>query len=119
MATNKTIIFHNPRCSKSRAALNYLEEQHCDIEVVDYLHGVTEAKLTEVIQELGIKPEELIRKNEAIFKEKYANKNFSDAEWIKIMVENPILIERPIVIQDGKAVIGRPTQRVIDLVKHQ
>ena len=117
MEANKTIIFHNTRCSKSREALDYLEGQQCEIEVVDYLKGVPEEKLREVINLIGIKPEELIRKGEAIFKENYSGKTFTDDEWIQLMVKHPVLIERPIVIQDGKAVIGRPVQKVIELVK--
>ncbi len=117
MAANKTIIFHNTRCSKSREALNYLEDQHCEIEVVDYLKGISEEKLREVIDLIGIQPEELIRKGETIFKENYKDKSFTDDEWIQLMVKHPVLIERPIVIQDGKAVIGRPVQKVIELVK--
>jgi len=117
MATDKTIILHNSRCSKSREALHYLEGQHCDIEVVDYLNTITVEKLREVIGMLGIKPEELLRKKEPLFIESYKDKTFSDEEWIKIMAENPKLIERPIVIKDNKAVIGRPVERVIELVK--
>lgn len=118
METNKTIIFHNPRCSKSRTAMGILEDQHCDIEVVDYLHEITSEKLKETIKLLGIKPEELIRKKEQIFVEKYRGQTHTDDEWIQIMVEHPILIERPIIIQDGKAIIGRESQKVINLIQH-
>lgn len=117
MEANKTIIFHNTRCSKSRDAMNYLEGQNCEIEVIDYLKGISKEQLTEVINLIGIKPEELVRKNESIFKENYKEQSFTDDEWIDLMVKHPVLIERPIVIQNGKAVIGRPIQRVIDLVK--
>lgn len=117
MEANKTIIFHNARCSKSREAKDYLEGQQCEFEVIDYLKGISKEQLSEVIDMIGIKPEELVRKNESIFKENYKGKNFSDDEWIDLMVKHPILIERPIVIQNGKAVIGRPFQKVIDLVK--
>ncbi len=117
MAADKMIILHNPRCSKSREALHYLEEQHCEIEVIDYLNTITVEKLREVIGMLGIKPEELLRKKEPLFIENYKGKTFSDEEWIKIMAENPKLIERPIIIKDNKAIIGRPVERVIELVK--
>ena len=117
MAT-KTIIFHNNRCSKSRCALDYLKEQHIDFEVFDYLHETTAEKLRETIQMLGIKPEELVRKGESIYIENYKGKPLTDEQWIAAMVEHPILIERPIVIQGNKAVIGRPIEKVIDLIEH-
>lgn len=116
METKKTIIFHNTRCSKSRCALGYLDEVHEDYEIIDYQKGISKNQLEEVIAMLGIRPEELVRKGEAIFKENYKGKTFSDAAWIDIMVEHPILIERPIVIKDGKAVIGRPMERVVELI---
>lgn len=116
MATDKTIIFHNARCSKSREAMNYLEDQHCEIEVIDYLKGISKAQLQDVINMIGIKPEELVRKGETIFKENYKGQTFTDDEWIDLMVKHPVLIERPIVIQNGKAVIGRPVQKVVELV---
>src|SRR5690554_3479565 len=119
MEANKTIIFHNTRCSKSRETLGFLEDQQCEIEVVDYLKGISEEKLREVIGLIGIQPEELVRKKEAVFKENYSDKTFTYDEWIQLMVKHPVLIERPIVIQNGKAVIGRPVQKVIELVKKQ
>lgn len=116
MGTNKTIIFHNNRCSKSRCALDFLNEQHIEYEVFNYLDGIAKEKLQEVIQMLGIKPEELVRKVEQIYKDNYKGKMLTDDEWIDAMVQHPVLIERPIVINGDKAVIGRPIERVIDLV---
>lgn len=117
MATDKTIIFHNARCSKSREAMNYLKDQHSEIEVIDYLKGVSKTQLQDVINMIGVKPEELVRKGETIFKENYKGQTFTDDEWIDLMVKHPVLIERPIVIKNGKAVIGRPIQKVVDLVE--
>lgn len=117
METNKTIIFHNTRCSKSRCALEVLEEHHENFEIIDYTKGITKDQLVEVIRLLKIHPEELIRKNESTFKENYKDKAFTNDEWIDIMVEHPILIERPIVIKNGKAVIGRPVEKVIELIE--
>ncbi|MDP3312352.1 arsenate reductase (glutaredoxin) [Lutibacter sp.] len=104
-------IYHNPRCSKSREGLAILEESNTQFEVVLYLDQLlTKAELTEIIQLLGISPIELIRKNESLWKENYKAKNLTDMELIKVMIENPKLIERPIVINNGKAVIGRPPE---------
>lgn len=113
-------IYHNNRCSKSRCALDLLNQSGEEFEIVDYLQNPpSEAELTELLHKLNLKPEQVIRKGETIFKEKFAGKTFTDAEWIKIMVENPILIERPIVVKDDKAVIGRPTESVEDLLKNK
>lgn len=73
-------------------------------------------ELEAIIELLGIPAEELIRKNEKIFKEEFRGKEFSEKQWIEIMVEHPILIERPIIMTDGKAVIGRPPEKVLDLI---
>lgn len=111
-------IYHNNRCSKSRAAYQLLEENHAEFEVQEYLKEVpTKKELQDILSMLKMKPLDLIRRTETIFKEKYSGKDFTDAEWIDIMIENPILIERPIVIKDGKAAIGRPIENIIDLLK--
>jgi arsenate reductase (glutaredoxin) len=112
-----TTIFHNSRCGKSRETLKLLQQKTVDIEIVEYLKTPpTEAQLTEIVKKLKIKPEQLIRKGEEVFKEKFTGMSYSDQEWIKIMVENPILIERPIVIKGDKAVIGRPPENVLSIV---
>ena len=110
-------IYHNPRCSKSRQTLELLQKNtHEKIEIVEYLNHIpTEKELTEIIKLLKIKPEELIRKGEDVYKEKFKGKTLKDSEWIKAMVENPKLIERPIVISEKKAIIGRPPEKVLDL----
>ena len=110
-------IYHNPRCTKSRETLQLIQDAGKKVEIIEYLNNPpTPEELKKVIGLLGIKPANLLRKGEAIFKENYKGKNFSDDEWINIMIENPKLIERPIVIEDGKAVIGRPPERVLELM---
>lgn len=113
----KTIIYHNPRCSKSREALCMLEEQGENVKIVKYLDDVPSIKqLEDLIKMLGIKPIQLVRINEAIWKENYKGKELSDAEVIQAMHENPRLIERPIVVKDGKASIGRPPSLILDIL---
>lgn len=109
-------IFHNPRCGKSRDALSYLYSKGLKPEIVFYLQNPPSfSELRDVIRKLNIKPAELIRIKEKVFISNFKGKNFSDDEWIKIMVENPILIERPVIITGEKAVIGRPKERIEDL----
>lgn len=117
MTATKTIIFHNPRCSKSREALELLNQNNCSVEIVEYLkNNPTKEELQKIIQQLGIEPFQLIRKSEEIFKEKYKSLKSEEVDWIQAMVEHPNLIERPIVIQNDKAVIGRPPSLVLDLI---
>lgn len=111
-------IYHNNMCSKSRSTLNLLQEGQEEIKIQEYLKQVpSKAELKEILSMLKMKPLDLIRKNEAIFKENYKDKNLSDEEWIDIMLANPVLIERPIVVKDGKATIGRPIEKIIELLK--
>lgn len=106
-------IYHNPRCSKSRQGLAILEASGADFEVVKYLdHPPTFQELTEILGLLGITPIDLVRKNEAIWKEHFKGKELSYDEIITAMIENPKLIERPIVINNGRAVIGRPPEDI-------
>lgn len=110
-------IYHNTRCSKSRHALELLHKLGQEVEVVEYLNTPpTAAQLKEVLQKLDMRPEDLIRKGEALYKEKYKGKTLSDAEWIQVMTENPVLIERPIVLKGDKAVLGRPLEKVLELL---
>lgn len=111
-------IFHNPRCSKSRATMALLEENNVTPDIVEYLKTPpTEAELDEILTLLNIEPRDLMRKNEAEYKEAgLDNPDLDRAALIKGMVENPKVIERPIVIMDGKAVIGRPPENVLELL---
>jgi arsenate reductase len=106
-------VYHNPRCSKSRLALQYLDSKNETYDVVEYLKELPSvSELKEVVQMLGIKPVELIRKNEVDYKENYKGKELSDDEWIDAMIKFPKLIERPIVIKNKKAVVARPTELI-------
>lgn len=106
-------IHHNPRCSKSRQGLGILEESGRDFEVIKYLDNPLSKKdLTILIKRLEIAPSDLVRTNEAIWKEKYKGKQLTDDELIAAMVKYPKLIERPIIVSDKGAVIGRPPEQI-------
>jgi arsenate reductase len=110
-------IYHNPRCSKSREALNILENETTDFKVIKYLDEELNAKeLAEIIKLLRIKPIELVRKNESLWKDSFKNSTFTDKELIDVMIKNPKLIERPIVINGNKAVVGRPPKKILDII---
>ena len=110
-------IYHNTHCSKSRCALDIIRKHGGNPEIVEYLKNPpTKAALTELIRMLDMKPFDLIRKNETIFKEKYKDKVLTDDQWIDAMAEHPILIERPVIIKDGKAIIARPAEKVLDFL---
>ncbi len=110
-------IWHNPRCSKSRNAVTLLEEKGIEAEVVKYLDTPpSKEELKEVLKMLGISARELMRTKEAIYKELNLKEETDEDKLIDAMVENPKLIERPIVIKDGKAAIGRPIENIIDLL---
>ena len=110
-------IYHNPRCSKGRQTLKLINDAKKDVEIVEYLKSPpTFQELKSVIEMLGISPEQLLRKSETVFKEEFKGKSFSDDEWINIMVEYPKLIERPIVVEGDRAVLGRPPENVLNLI---
>ncbi len=111
------IIYHNSRCKKSRAGLQFLSDKSSDFQVKEYLKddAFTIENLQHTLNLLGKKPMEMIRKQEAVFKKEIKGKEFSDDELIKFMVDNPKLINRPIIIKDDKAVWGDPVQNINDL----
>ena len=113
----KVIIWHNPRCSKSRDSFKLLEEKGIDAEVVKYLENIPSVEeLKEILVMLDISPRELMRTKEAIYKELNLNDESSEEKLIDAMLQNPKLIERPIVIKGNKAVIGRPIEKVVELL---
>lgn len=106
-------IYHNPRCKKSREGLAIIEASGQDFEIVKYLDDpLTACALADIISKLDIAPMDLVRKNEAIWKSDYKGKHLSDAQIIDAMVQHPKLIERPIVINNTKAVVGRPPETI-------
>lgn len=112
------ILYHNPRCGKSREALAIMNEHQKDFEIREYLKiPPSEKELMALLKKLKCEVGDIIRKKEALYLEQYKNKSYSEAQWIKILCENPILIERPILISKDSAVIGRPTERVIEFLK--
>jgi arsenate reductase (glutaredoxin) len=111
-------IYHNPRCSKSRQTLKLIEDAGVQPEVVQYLtNPPTIKELERILKILGLEPQDLMRKKEALYKELgLADKSLSRTETIQVMVENPKLIERPIVVEGNQAVIGRPPENVNELL---
>jgi len=110
-------IYHNPRCSKSRKGLQYLEDKGCNFEVVKYLtDGLSEKELSELIAKTGKKPFDFVRQHETDYKEQYKGKVLSDEEWIKVLVENPKLLHRPIVVNGDKAVLGNPPENIDEIL---
>lgn len=110
-------IYHNPRCSKSRAACALIEEKGCTAEVIEYLKAPpSKEELRELLHMLGMKPGDLVRKNEEIFRDQYTGLKLSDEQWLDALVAYPILIERPIVVRGGKAVLARPPAKLLELL---
>ena len=110
-------IYHNPKCSKSREGLCLLNDLNKDVEIINYMTtAISYSELEEIIKLLDIKPIELVRTKESVWKDLYKDKNLSDKEIIEAMVAHPKLIERPIVINGNKAVIGRPTEKIEKII---
>ncbi|MDG2312785.1 MAG: arsenate reductase (glutaredoxin) [Alphaproteobacteria bacterium] len=117
MINSQVVIYHNPRCSKSRATLQILQEHGIQPKIIEYLKTPPNGeKINELLDMLNISPRNLLRKGEDVYKLlDLKNKNISDTNIVSAMVDNPILIERPIVVINGKAKIGRPPEQVLDL----
>lgn len=113
----KAMLIHNPRCSKSREAKAILEDCSIDFDTIDYVKdGLKEKLLSHLPKLLGISYAQMVRTKDDLYKElKLADKNLSDKEWIKVIMKNPILLERPIFINGDKAIIGRPPELVKDI----
>jgi arsenate reductase len=106
-------IYHNPRCKKSRAGLQYLQEKGIDPEVREYLKVLlVEDELKDLLVRLHKKPLDIVRTQEEYYRKELKGKKFTDDEWVKIMIGNPKLIQRPIVVKGPKAVIGDPASNI-------
>lgn len=111
-------IYHNPRCGKSRTALAAVKAKNMPYQVVEYLKDIpTVPELTELIAKLGISPIQLIRTKESIFQEQYQGKEYTDEQWIEILHQHPILIERPIVVGDACALIARSEHSLAEVLQ--
>ena len=112
------LILHNNRCSKSREALQLLVESNCEIEIRDYLKNpLSKDEIKELLAQLGLKAKDLVRKKEKEYIELFKDKEPTNAQLITAMAKFPILIERPIVIKNGRAEIGRPISKVVELIE--
>lgn len=110
-------IYHNNRCSKSREGLCYLEDKKVDFQVINYIENTpTVAELKDLLKKLNIPALDLVRKKEAIWMEQFKGKELSEEEIIRAMIENPKLIERPIIVNGDKAVIARPTEKINEIL---
>jgi len=110
-------IYHNPRCSKSRCAISFLEDTNYSIDVVEYLkESPTADELVALLKKLKMNAQDLVRKGEEDFKNNFKGKELSEKQWIDAMVQFPKLIERPIVILGENAVIARPTEKIEELL---
>lgn len=109
----KITIWHKPNCSKSIEAMRFLKDHKIDPEVVLYIEEeVTEEMIANVLKKLGVPAEDMVRKKEPIYKEKFATKKMTEKKWIKAMVKYPILIQRPILIKGKTAVLGRSSEEL-------
>ena len=116
MSTTVT-IYHNPRCSKSRAALALLEERGVTPQVVEYLKTPPDAAtLRHLLAMIGITARELARTGEAEFKENFKDLEMTETQWIAALVAHPVLIERPIVVAGNRAVVGRPPEKILEIL---
>lgn len=111
-------IYHKSNCSTSLKARGFLLNEGIEFETIEYLKTPpTQKEIKSLLKMLGMKAENIVRKKESLFKEKFAGKKLTESEWIKVLAENPILIERPIIVKGNKAIIGRPPEKVLDLLK--
>ena len=113
----KYIIYHNPRCRKSRESLKYLQDNGHDFEVIDYIKNpLSIEEILKLVESLNIKPLELVRKNEAFWKENFKNKDLDDNQIIEALSKYPKLIERPIVTKDKSSIIARPIEKLLNIL---
>jgi arsenate reductase len=110
-------IYHNPRCRKSRAGLEYLKSKNVEFKTREYLkEPLTEDELKKLMLKLNVSPTEVIRRQEEVYRKNFKNKEFTEDEWITIITENPKLLQRPIVVKENKAVLAQPPEKIDDLI---
>lgn len=110
-------IYHNSRCGKSRTAMQILQEKEIEFEVIEYLKTpLNQNQIKALLKKLGIKAMDLIRNNEELYKTNFKDLQLSEKDWIKVLAENPILIERPIIENDERAIIARPPELVEEFI---
>ena len=110
-------IYHNPRCAKSREGLKYLEERGYEIQVVNYMKdGISVDELRNILKRTRLSVDDLIRKQEQLYKERYKGKEMTEDEWLTVLSENPRLLQRPIVINGVRAVLAQPPNEVDKIV---
>jgi arsenate reductase len=110
-------IYHNPRCRKSREALDIIRKAGHEPEIIEYLKTPPSAsELKTLLDRMNMKPEEIVRKGEDLYKSNFKGKNLNDAEWLKVLVNHPKLIERPIVVSGDRVILGRPPEKVREIL---
>jgi arsenate reductase len=111
------IIYHNPKCKKSRETLQRIRDAGTEPEIVEYLKTPPSPdELRDLLQKLGMNAEDIIRTGEKVYKEEFKGKELSEEEWLEVLYQNPKLIERPIVVQEDRAILGRPPENVDELL---
>ncbi len=106
-------IYHNPRCRKSRAGLQYLQDKGIQPDIISYMQGqLGEKEIREILQQLNIRAADLVRTQEDLYRKQLKGKQFTEEEWIHILSENPNLIQRPIVVKGHKAIVADPPARM-------
>ena len=111
-------VYFKPNCATCQTALSLMKKNTDEkLDLIEYLvETPTQKEINEILKMLGLKAEDLVRKKEPLYKEKYQGKKISNAQWVKILHDNPILIERPIIVKDGKAIIGRPIEKILEIL---
>jgi arsenate reductase len=116
MASQVT-IYHNPRCGKSRATLALLQENGIVPTIIEYLQKPPgKEELRALVSKLGMTPDQLVRTGEDVYKREFKGRSMTGEQWLSALSENPILIERPIVVKGSRAIIGRPPEKVLELL---
>ena len=117
MTTDKTTIYFNPKCSKCRMTLELLNDKNINPEVIEYLESIpSKSKLKNILALLGLSADQLLRKHESAYQEAGLSDSSSEEEILDAMIKFPILIERPVVVHNGKAAIGRPPEKVLEIL---